>query len=232
MKFSKFLAAFLAAVTVLSTAQVSFAASFSERKIALVYTKIVRLTDKKVGKIRNISVANRQKITAARSNLEKSFVSFDAVFRKTPDERTRAGRALVRAYSDLNALIASVAKAPSATSQAVVSASVSEAPKASSAEVAASLSQTADVLYYADAFQDFSTSSGDRFSQSAYSAARCEIQLGRLIQVAYGPRSVIVKANDRPNCTKHPDIVDLSTAAFQSLAPLSKGRLAGSFEVL
>ena len=31
---------------------------------------------------------------------------------------------------------------------------------------------------------------------------------------------------------KHPDIVDLSTTAFEALAPVSKGRLSGSFEVL
>lgn len=40
---------------------------------------------------------------------------------------------------------------------------------------------------------------------------------------------MIVKANDRPNCDKHPDIVDTTREAFSSLASLGSGRLKGSF---
>lgn len=58
------------------------------------------------------------------------------------------------------------------------------------------------------------------------------MDLGRFVQVANGSKSVVVKVNDRPSCSKHPDIVDLTTTAFRSLAPLSKGRLSGSFETL
>ncbi len=56
--------------------------------------------------------------------------------------------------------------------------------------------------------------------------------INSFLQVRYGGKSVIVKANDRPNCAKHPDIVDLTTTAFRTLAPLSSGKLAGSFIAL
>jgi hypothetical protein len=49
------------------------------------------------------------------------------------------------------------------------------------------------------------------------------------VQVISGNKAVIVKNNDRPNCRLHPDIIDLSTISFQKLAPISRGRIAGSF---
>lgn len=90
-------------------------------------------------------------------------------------------------------------------------------------------SATAELLYYAESFEGGKTANGNTFAQAGFSAARCDIPLNTLIQVRYGDKSVVVKANDRPNCTKHPDIVDLTTTAFSTLAPLSKGRLDGSF---
>lgn len=88
---------------------------------------------------------------------------------------------------------------------------------------------SADILYYADMFEGRNTSNGNTFLHEGFSAARCDIPLNTLLQVRYGDSAVLVKANDRPNCTKHPDIVDLTKTAFETLAPLSKGRLAGSF---
>lgn len=38
--------------------------------------------------------------------------------------------------------------------------------------------------------------------------------------------------NDRPNCSKYPNIIDLTTAAFGTLAPLSRGKLEGSVVTL
>lgn len=70
------------------------------------------------------------------------------------------------------------------------------------------------------------------FRQSGFSAARCEVPLNTLLQLRYGDTGVIVKANDRPNCTKHPDIVDLTRTGFTTMAPLSRGRLAGSVNPL
>ena len=52
------------------------------------------------------------------------------------------------------------------------------------------------------------------------------------MQVRYLDKAVLVKANDRPNCAKHPDIVDLTKAAFSSIAPISKGKLDGTLVAL
>ncbi|MFB0964400.1 MAG: septal ring lytic transglycosylase RlpA family protein, partial [Patescibacteria group bacterium] len=230
MKFSKLLSPFVIAAIVFGfAAPMASAASFSEPKVAKVYAKIVLATDKKVAKLRSISADDRAKITAARANLEKAFVAVDAAFKK-PSDRQRSVNQLVRAYSDLNVLIAAIAKNPA---QPVPAATVQTvAPAAVTQSVVGKLSTEAQILYYSDDFENSGTSGGDRFNQSAYSAARCAVDLGRLIQVANGSKSVVVKVNDRPSCSKHPDIVDLTTTAFQSLAPLSKGRISGSFEVL
>lgn len=234
MKFSKILSPFVIAAVIFGlSVPMASAANFTEPKVAKIYAKIVLATDKKVAKIRPISAEDRAKIVAARANLEKAFVAVDASFKK-PADRQRAVNQLVRAYSDLNVLIKSVAKTASSGVKPVAT-TVPDVPQPSAPAPqvsVASLSTSAQVLYYADEFENGGTSSGDRFNQSAYSAARCAVDLGRFIQVANGSKSVVVKVNDRPNCSRHPDIVDLTTTAFRSLAPLSKGRLSGSFETL
>ncbi len=88
---------------------------------------------------------------------------------------------------------------------------------------------SADLLYYADQFEGGGASNGNIFHHAGFSAARCNIDLNTLVQVRSGDSGVIVKVNDRPNCAKHPDIIDLTRTAFTTLAPLSKGRLDGSF---
>ena len=85
------------------------------------------------------------------------------------------------------------------------------------------------MLYYADQFEDGRTANGDTFKHAGFSGARCNIALGTLAQVRFGDTSTTVKLNDRPNCARHADIIDLTRTAFSTLAPLSKGRLAGSF---
>lgn len=92
--------------------------------------------------------------------------------------------------------------------------------------------ETAKLLYYSDAFEGKNTSSGDKFSQSKFSAANCLADLNQFIQVRSGNESIIVKVNDRPNCTKHPDIVDLSKTAFSELGRIESGVLQGSFKKL
>ena len=52
--------------------------------------------------------------------------------------------------------------------------------------------------------------------------------LNTLVQVFSDNRSVIVKTNDRPNCTKYPNLVDLSKTAFGSIGKVSKGKIPGS----
>lgn len=226
------------------------ATEFREPKIAAVHSKITAAIDRKVAKIPSLSNENRLKIASARSALERAFVTLDATFRTPSQERTDAAKRLVRAYSALNSLIKKVQKGnaatpaspvlptPAATPVTPVASPVpTQAPASKNSvdpdePVLIALGEGADVLFYSDDFENGGTSQGDRFNQSAYSAARCGVELGRLLQVAYGTRSVVVKANDRPNCRIHPDIVDLTTTAFRTLAPLSSGRLKGSVEVL
>ncbi len=43
----------------------------------------------------------------------------------------------------------------------------------------------------------------------------------------YGATGVVVGANDRPNCARHPELIDLSRKAFQMLAPLNTGKVSG-----
>ena len=233
MKFSKFLSPLvIAAILFGLSVPMASAANFTEPKVAKIYATIGFATDKKIAKIRPISAEDRQKIANARTNLEKAFVAVDASFKKPADRQSAVNR-LVRAYSDLNVLIKSVAKTAASGTKPLVAAPVAPKPSAPASQSPVStLSTAAQVLYYADDFENGGTSSGDRFNQSAYSAARCAVDLGRFIQVANGSKSVVVKVNDRPSCSKHPDIVDLTTTAFRSLAPLSKGRLSGSFETL
>ena len=47
--------------------------------------------------------------------------------------------------------------------------------------------------------------------------------LGTLLQISHGEKSVIVSCTDRGNFAKYGRMLDLSKAAFESLAPLSKG---------
>lgn len=84
----------------------------------------------------------------------------------------------------------------------------------------------AKLTYYADGFEGENTSNGNTFRQAGFSAARCNIPLNTLLQLRYGDTGIIVKANDRPNCSRYPDIVDLSKAAYSRL---SAGSSPGSF---
>lgn len=86
----------------------------------------------------------------------------------------------------------------------------------------------ADFLYYSDDFEGQGTSNGNVFHQAGYSAARCDVPFNTLLQLRYADTGIIVKANDRPNCAKHADIVDLTRTGFTTLAPVSRGRISGS----
>lgn len=82
-----------------------------------------------------------------------------------------------------------------------------------------------EVTYYADMFEWRNTANGDVFSQENFSAAICDTPLWSLIQVRANNKSILVEANDRPNCNKYPNVVDLSTRAFSSLSSLSAWRI-------
>lgn len=85
---------------------------------------------------------------------------------------------------------------------------------------------TREATFYSDSFDGGTTSNGRPFDQRNFSAALCGEQLGQYFYVSTGSLGVVVEANDRPNCTKYPNVVDLSREAFRTLAPLSLGRLS------
>jgi hypothetical protein len=53
----------------------------------------------------------------------------------------------------------------------------------------------------------------------------CGETLGGLAEVRTDTSAVVVEVNDRPNCKKHPYVIDLSPTAFVALSPLSVGRI-------
>lgn len=86
-----------------------------------------------------------------------------------------------------------------------------------------------DFTYYADSFEGKATANGNPFSHANFSAAKCETPLNTFLQVINGNKSIVVKNDDRPNCAKHPDLIDLTKTGFSSIGTLASGRLHGSF---
>ena len=84
---------------------------------------------------------------------------------------------------------------------------------------------TKEATFYSDSFIWGGTANGDIFDQNVYSAAICDIPLGQYLYVSKWNTGVVVDANDRPNCSKYPQIIDLSSEAFRLFAPLSAWRV-------
>jgi len=87
--------------------------------------------------------------------------------------------------------------------------------------------------YYADYFQGENTASGESFDQNKLTAAHRTYPFGTKVRVTNSDsgKSVIVTINDRGPF--NPDrIIDLSSSAFKTLAPLSRGVLAVKLEVV
>ena len=82
-----------------------------------------------------------------------------------------------------------------------------------------------EATYYADSFEWSHTSNGEVFSQDAFTAAMCDIPLGKNVYVSSGDTGALVRVNDRPNCSRYPNIIDLSKKSFSLFAPLSTGRI-------
>lgn len=82
-----------------------------------------------------------------------------------------------------------------------------------------------DATYYSDNFEWGFTSNGDVFSQSHFSAALCWTDLGQYLYVHTSSTGVVVRANDRPNCKKYPNLIDLSQSAFQLFSPVASGKI-------
>lgn len=74
-----------------------------------------------------------------------------------------------------------------------------------------------ELMYYNDSFEWKKTSAWNIFSQNYFSAAKCNTPLNTLTQVILNEKSLLVKVNDRPSCTRFPNLIDLSTNAFDPL---------------
>jgi len=74
-----------------------------------------------------------------------------------------------------------------------------------------------ELMYYNDSFEGKHTSAWNIFSQEFFSAAKCNTPLNTLTQVILNQKSLLIKVNDRPSCSRFPNLIDLSTNAFDPL---------------
>ncbi|MCK9271985.1 hypothetical protein M0P65_00365 [Candidatus Gracilibacteria bacterium] len=86
-----------------------------------------------------------------------------------------------------------------------------------------------ELMYYNDSFEGKHTSAGNIFSQEFFSAAKCGTPLNTLTQVILNQKSLLVKVNDRPSCTRFPNLIDLSTNAFDPLYRRYAGKQKGEY---
>lgn len=89
--------------------------------------------------------------------------------------------------------------------------------------------------YYADLFQGRTTASGEIFDQEKLTAAHKTLAFGTNVKVTNleNNQSVIVRINDRGPYANNPNYaLDLSRSAFQSIAPLSRGVIQISYEII
>jgi rare lipoprotein A len=91
-------------------------------------------------------------------------------------------------------------------------------------------SQSGQASYYGqgDGYAWKTTASGEVMNPHAMTCASWEYPLGTRLKVTCGNRSVIVRVNDRGGY----HALDLSPAAFKTLAPLSRGIIKVKIEVL
>ena len=99
--------------------------------------------------------------------------------------------------------------------------------------VVSSDSEKGKVSYYAKKFHGNKTSSGEKFSIYKLTAAHRTLKFGTMVKVTNtdNGKSVVVRINDRGPFTKS-KLIDLSPAAFEELASLSKGVINVKIEVV
>ncbi|WP_278405156.1 septal ring lytic transglycosylase RlpA family protein [Pseudoalteromonas ruthenica] len=87
--------------------------------------------------------------------------------------------------------------------------------------------------YYHDKYHGRTTASGERFEQTALSAAHRNLPFGSKVKVTNteNGRSVVVRINDRGPFVSG-RIIDLSRRAFKHISNLSAGVIAVEVEVL
>ncbi len=205
----------------LCIAQVTYAVStvptFSHPVLRSAYTAINFRIDKQIKNI-VLDDASRNTIEQKKSDITDILLSIDAsVKRKDKATAVKQIRSFKANYKSLVEYIASV------QTKKIVQVSANEVP----APVVEST--PVEIVYYSDDLEGNGTAGGNTFSQAFFSAAKCTTPLNTLIQVINGKKSVIVKNNDRPNCVKHPNLVDLTKTSFSTIGKLSTGKLSGSF---
>ncbi|MEK9952839.1 MAG: septal ring lytic transglycosylase RlpA family protein [Curvibacter sp.] len=98
---------------------------------------------------------------------------------------------------------------------------------------AAGRSEAGQASYYGNEFQGRPTASGERFDQGKLTAAHRSLPFGTRVQVTnpQNGKSVVVRVNDRGPFVKG-RIIDLSSAAFRSIASLNAGVVAVRIQVI
>ena len=93
--------------------------------------------------------------------------------------------------------------------------------------------ETGEASFYANKYQSRKTASGERFDQSAYTAAHKKLPLGTKIKITNieNGKSVIVRINDRGPFVRG-RIIDLSRSAFSSIGNTSAGVINVEIEVV
>lgn len=99
--------------------------------------------------------------------------------------------------------------------------------------VVSSGSEKGKASYYAKKFHGNKTTSGEKFSIYKLTAAHRTLKFGTMVKVTNtdNGKSVVVRINDRGPFTKS-KLIDLSPAAFEELASLSKGVINVKIEVV
>lgn len=90
-----------------------------------------------------------------------------------------------------------------------------------------------EASWYGPGFHGKTTANGETFDRRAFTAAHKTLRFGTMVRVtnAENGRAVVVRINDRFPNTKG-RIVDLSEAAFESIAPTARGVVPVRVEVL
>lgn len=200
------------------------APSFSQPVLKQAYEQVNVRIEQKASKI-NLDEASRKSIEQRKAKLWEILVSIDRAFKKRDTVKFKEQAKLFRdGYKEAIIFIQNIENLN-------ILANVHEdiQPIVGEREITG---KNTDITYYSDSFEWGRTANGNLFSQSYFSAAACEIPFNTLLQVGKGNTSVIVKTNDRPNCSKHPDLTDLTTIAFKTIGKLSSGRVQGTINTL
>ena len=108
----------------------------------------------------------------------------------------------------------------------------SSTPK-SGAPVTRGLSESGQASYYGNEFHGRKTANGERFDQNQLTAAHRTLPFGTRLRVTntQNGKTVVVRVNDRGPFVKG-RVIDLSSAAFRSIAQLNSGVVPVRIQVI